>query len=560
MNWLKSLGKLIPHKGHRSGQPFNVVKKLNDPASFGLKVSFVVAVALTTVLLSNPAPERYLVGEVANRTIRADREIAVPDPLATAAARLEAFRETPPILTLDERATDASIGKIRQLFRQGRELMVYFGYLPERFKQEFEAFFSGPDSGELLAEAMGAGFSESLERAAAWLTLELLTQGVLADDLDHDLYAGRNVEIDRLGLGVSNLVPYDSLLTRPKAQFLVGSRARLMDLEANSTHGRLAGRLALASLAPNLALDHEKLELKRFQAVAAVKEIRHYVAPGELLAREGEKITPLISLKLNALREAASPRRWLMSSLGLFVVMVLFLAVSQVVAFFDKKYVFAARDLILVAFLILMNLVMAWSSNRLGQNLSRGFDHIEIHTVFMAMPFATISIIGATFLGLRRTLFVTFLGAVPAAAVAPMDSLIAFVYVCNGAMIAIWRLNRMSERARLIPAAGLVALVNCLTVFGASLLSGQAVFSSQLLFDLDAALLSGLLSGIVASGLIPFFEMTLGFTTNLKLLELGNLNRPILRELMLAAPGTYHHSVIVGSMVEAAAEAIGANS
>ena len=51
----------------------------------------------------------------------------------------------------------------------------------------------------------------------------------------------------------------------------------------------------------------------------------------------------------------------------------------------------------------------------------------------------------------------------------------------------------------------------------------------------------------------------MGLTTNLKLMELGNLNRPILRDLMLAAPGTYHHSVVVGSMVEAAAEAIGAN-
>jgi putative nucleotidyltransferase with HDIG domain len=143
--------------------------------------------------------------------------------------------------------------------------------------------------------------------------------------------------------------------------------------------------------------------------------------------------------------------------------------------------------------------------------------------------------------------------------VSPLDALIAFAYICNGSMIANWRLKHISERGRLIPAAGLTALVNCLTVLGISLYNGRGVFTSQFLFDLDAALLSGLLSGMVASGLVPFFEMTLGFTTNLKLMELGNLNRPILRELMLAAPGTYHHSVIVGSMVEAAAEAIGAN-
>jgi putative nucleotidyltransferase with HDIG domain len=101
-------------------------------------------------------------------------------------------------------------------------------------------------------------------------------------------------------------------------------------------------------------------------------------------------------------------------------------------------------------------------------------------------------------------------------------------------------------------------MVNCLTVVGITLMQGE-MFSTQFTYDLYAAIIAGLASGILASGLLPVIEMILGFTTNLKLMELGNLNRSMLRELMLAAPGTYHHSVIVGSMVEAAAEAIGAN-
>jgi putative nucleotidyltransferase with HDIG domain len=116
----------------------------------------------------------------------------------------------------------------------------------------------------------------------------------------------------------------------------------------------------------------------------------------------------------------------------------------------------------------------------------------------------------------------------------------------------------MSERGRFIMAALLTALVNCLTLFGIYLMRGGFI-ETQLYHDLAAAALSGLLSGVLASGLVPFLEMASGFSTNLKLMELGNLNRPLLQELMLAAPGTYHHSVIVGSMVEAAAEAIGAN-
>ncbi|MDR1870313.1 MAG: HDIG domain-containing protein [Deltaproteobacteria bacterium] len=557
MSWLTPYIESFDPAKWRS---WRLAQKLNAPASIPLRIVFVVVLALTTVFLATPAQERYLVGEVADRTIRSDREIQVPDPVVTAALRLEAYRAAAPTLTMDERVTDLTISHIRRLFRQGRDHLLYAGNLPPRFQEDFAAFFKSPESGELLAEVAVNGFNESLERAVAWLSLELLTQGVVEPNLEDATLVGRNVEVTRLGLGLTNLVPFDSLLTAKKAQFLVDSRVRLMDLETNTAHGRLVARLVLAALTPNLSLDQEKLDNKRFQAVRAIKEVRHYVAPGEILVREGERVTPLINLKLNALREQTAKRQRFHTALGLLVIFVIFLTVSQFISSLDKKYVFNNREQFLVFFLLLMLLVMTWSSGRLGRALSATFDNIEVHTVFMAMPFATLAIIGSIFLGLRRTLFVTFLGAVLASSIAPLDSLAAFIYISNGCLIANWRLKHISERARLIPAAALAALVNCLTALGLTLYQGEPVWATQFLFDLDGALLSGLLSGIVASGLVPLFEMALGFTTNLKLMELGNLNRPILRELMLAAPGTYHHSVIVGSMVEAAAEVIGANT
>jgi membrane-associated HD superfamily phosphohydrolase len=69
----------------------------------------------------------------------------------------------------------------------------------------------------------------------------------------------------------------------------------------------------------------------------------------------------------------------------------------------------------------------------------------------------------------------------------------------------------------------------------------------------------GLASAFVVLGLVPVFE-TVGFVTEYRLMELANLNHPLLRQLMLRAPGSYHHSVIVGTLAEAGAEAIGANA
>ena len=58
-------------------------------------------------------------------------------------------------------------------------------------------------------------------------------------------------------------------------------------------------------------------------------------------------------------------------------------------------------------------------------------------------------------------------------------------------------------------------------------------------------------------GLLPFFEWASGRTTDLTLLELADLNRPLLKQLLVEAPGTYHHSIIVGNLAESAAEGIG---
>jgi putative nucleotidyltransferase with HDIG domain len=87
----------------------------------------------------------------------------------------------------------------------------------------------------------------------------------------------------------------------------------------------------------------------------------------------------------------------------------------------------------------------------------------------------------------------------------------------------------------------------------------NAIFTSQTLYVAFFALLSGFICAGFVSSFIPLIETLFQYTTDIKLLELANLNSPVLRELMVKAPGTYHHSVVVGNLVEAAAESIGAN-
>jgi putative nucleotidyltransferase with HDIG domain len=123
--------------------------------------------------------------------------------------------------------------------------------------------------------------------------------------------------------------------------------------------------------------------------------------------------------------------------------------------------------------------------------------------------------------------------------------------------------SHAKERAHVLRAGVQTAVVNGAVVLLIDLLmmhqgsTGKMDFS-VLAWDMLFAVAGGILAAMMALSLIPLFEL-FGFVTEYKMLELANLNHPLLRQLMLRAPGTYHHSVIVGSLSEAAAESIGAD-
>jgi putative nucleotidyltransferase with HDIG domain len=117
---------------------------------------------------------------------------------------------------------------------------------------------------------------------------------------------------------------------------------------------------------------------------------------------------------------------------------------------------------------------------------------------------------------------------------------------------------RLQDRAGLFKVGAAVALLGAAVVIASHLFMGGEPRDAA--WPAVAALASGaLLLPVLAVGSLPLVEWAFGYVTDLKLLELANLNHPALKDLIVQAPGTYHHSVIMGSLVETAAEAIGAN-
>jgi putative nucleotidyltransferase with HDIG domain len=116
----------------------------------------------------------------------------------------------------------------------------------------------------------------------------------------------------------------------------------------------------------------------------------------------------------------------------------------------------------------------------------------------------------------------------------------------------------MHQRNDLLTAGLLVSLINALTLLGIGLMN-----STDIILVLKLSLLgilNGALSSVLSIGILPFCEAIFGIVTSIKLLELSNPNQPVLKRLLYEAPGTYHHSIIVGNLAEAAVDVIDGNS
>ncbi len=127
-----------------------------------------------------------------------------------------------------------------------------------------------------------------------------------------------------------------------------------------------------------------------------------------------------------------------------------------------------------------------------------------------------------------------------------------------GSIAASYHIVSSRQRSAFLKVGVFLGIINMASILCLNLLYGNLL--NDLPLRLAMGLAGGLITGILVAGITPIFESLFGFITYIKLLELANLNQPLFQRMIIEAPGTYHHSIIVASLVEAAAEAIGANA
>ncbi len=537
-------------------------------------LSLIVAYLLTPSV--HFIPPSYKLGSIAARDIRADRDFFVEDKAATELKRMEAVNSLPAIYDLDmdmpdrqrlqiERAFSAMEGAIRSIDRtalsvgvltvkdlgdigRGRkEMEQILGIsIPE---QEFQILLKYRFSADLAGKVVR--LLTSVYRTE-WITnVSFLTRDTRNGIIVRDL---KTQQEERL----SDLSPIWHIRD---AENLVRRKASLVLKDEREDIRRAATGLIARLIQPNLILNQPATEKERKTAIDTVKPVLYQVQKGEVITREGQKITTSDLEKITALYkiESDSVTEKIAMYTGMLLLTMFFaLTLYTVARRWLRKPHQENADRIFLSLTILLHFLLIKAGIFVAGAVNRAFPFIPTEAVYYAIPFAFGPMLVAFLIMRKLSLLFAVFTSVLASFL--FDSLISMTfYALLGSIVGSYYIAHCRQRSSFLRAGFLLGIVNVAIILCLGLLQGS-LSDMAILAKLAMGFLGGLLSGILVAGISPLFESVFPYTTDIKLLELANLNQPIFQRMIIEAPGTYHHSVVLGSMVEAAAESIGANS
>ncbi len=313
----------------------------------------------------------------------------------------------------------------------------------------------------------------------------------------------------------------------------------------------LAQTITAAFLRVNRTLDTVATEERRANAAAQVAPVEVKVLAGEMIIRAGEIVTPAHIEKLQATGAMPRPLGWPeLFGHGLLAAL-LSAGLFGYLRGFQPQLTEQARSLFVLVGTIIATLILA----RIALLI------YDMRPVFF--PLAMLAVVATVVFTGQIGFAASLLAAIVMSVMAGNDlTLAATLFAsCTSAILLV----RPAERLRSFLIAGLGVTATVVALEITFWLSQQAIFtlsgfSDWMLATVLSAIANGGLTTILSFGLFNVIGRLAGQVTALQLMELAHPSRPLLRKLIREAPGTYYHSVAVGNLAEAAAEAIGADA
>jgi putative nucleotidyltransferase with HDIG domain len=504
--------------------------------------------------------ETYQVGQRAPSDIKVRDDFEFIDVQRTDEERQKAVDR---VLEVYDHDTERGLHRARQLaglFAQGRRAL--------------QSDDGMQDAAEALRRTLGPGlppaalavlvrreFDPALEREVIEALLAVHGHRVVAAKavLEHE----RGVTLRRVPDGaVQDVRSFQEFLDIDEAREAVRLRvAERLQLEPGEEQA--LGELAASFVDANVNLNTVATEDRRQDEARRVRSVLRRVKRGEMLARAGEPVTQDIVDTLNAARRQARPHLGLPGSLGLLFLSTTFAFFIYRYTRYHQRYFRKVRHLhALIVLMIVSTLALSsailWVARGVVDDLTAPFNDWGSYPYLI--PLGAGAILVALLANGRIATVYSAYAALLFGAANEWDAYLmvwAMLVQCAG----VYAISTYRERAALLRAGLVVGGAGATSALALEVLRGAQESLPNSLYAAMLAFVGGAIGvGLVISFTLPILERLFKVLTDLRLLELSNVNNPLLSELAVRAPGSYNHSLVVGTLTEEAARAIGANS
>ncbi len=490
------------------------------------------------------------VGQRSPRTVTSTIEFDFEDGPATASERERAATTVPAVWQQSLDGFDASWQRISRLFDR-----LTTGSMEDAIERWNESSRYALSADEAKALARFATSKRTRLAEANRILREIAATGIVADRTVVEAILGGEAGAIAIEPG-SRTATVADILTPTEAVAAFEKQFLTASSEIATTH-KAWRQLAADALQSNLRHDRAETMRRKQARRDQIPPVFRHVRIGQPIVYQGQEVTPDALVLLRAYnaemirQRTAEARRMERYGQG-FLLFIVLIASCGYLWSNHPQMLRSISQLLLLILLGLFNLALA-----------KGIMVFSSRTELVPFAIAQFAIPLAVAPALAGVLLQPGLGVFLAVFVSVMTALLAgnsFPLLITGLVsgfVGVYFTQHMRRRSRLVRAGLAIAGAElvCIASLAAMTHTGADTLGSQV----TAGAINAVVTIFLASGLLPVCEYVFGITTDMRLLELADLNHPLLRKLCLDAPGTYHHSLVVASLAENAAEAVGAN-
>ncbi len=548
------------HPSPNGRKPVSLGEKMKDPRVHKWMIG--VGTAVVLALFLSPSLQlrikSYRVGDVATKEIRSPYDLLVEDQKSTEEKRREAEALVPSVYDYDPTVITDTERLIRSTFR-----------LPQTPAQEGESGSRTDQGSESPLRSLLTSrewqllekerFNPSLGETILRLVIPALRKGIVSDKELMDPDAEKGIVVRNIQTREERpLVSISTLLDLREARARVRNQIDLPSINLKPQSKGIVLKIADHLLKPNLSFNKDGTEDRKAEARAKVSPVYFQVKRGEVILRAGDRVREDHLVKIQALQKAQEKSHYLSMVIG-FVLLTLVVLASlyQFASGNIRKFALSRKDLLFFSTILLGTIGLLKLFQTITDILGGEFLSIPASSYHYLFPIATGAMLVRIVLNSEVAIVYTILASY-FASVLGGNQLFMFIFTFIGSIMGAHRVAQCEQRGIIIKAGLAVGGVNVLMILAYQLIAGGPL-KMVLLSDLVMGFLAGPLASVLVLGLAPIIESLFGYTTDIKLLELANMDNPLLKDMILQAPGTYHHSVIVGSLVEGGAKSVSAN-